>query len=127
MNYWLALWGGASKWIAHIWIIKYIEESNINISEVSWTSMWAIIWACYALWIKSKEMEKFISQINFLKLIDLNLKDSIVSWNKIYNKLFELYWDKLIENTKIPLKIDKWYIEAKNILLNNNFIWIKTN
>lgn len=105
MNYSLALWWWASRWLAHIWVLKYLEEKNITISEISWTSMWAIIWAWYAMWKTPKEMEVFLSEINFLKLIDLNLKDSLVFWKKVYKKLYEFYWDNLIENTKIPLKI----------------------
>ena len=105
MNYSLALWWWASRWLSHIWVIKYIEEKNIIINEVSWTSMWAIIWAWFAMWKTSLEMEDFIKNIKFLKLLDLNLKDSVVSWQKVYEKLKELYGDELIENTKIPLKI----------------------
>lgn len=104
-EYSLALWGWAARWIAHIWVIKYIEENKININEIAWTSMWAIIGASYAIWKTSKEMTQIISDINYLKLVDLNMKESIISGNKVYNMLHEIYWDKLIENTKIPLKI----------------------
>lgn len=103
--YSLALGWWASRWIAHIWVIQFLEENNIQINEIAGTSMWAIIWSCYALWKTSTEMEKIISEINFLKLIDINLKDSLVSGNKVYKKLQEIYGDILIENTKIPLKI----------------------
>lgn len=104
-KYSLALGWGASRWIAHIGVIQYFEKNNIEIDEIAGTSMWAIIWSCFAMWKNSTEMRKIMSEINFLKLIDVNLKDSIVSWNKIYKKLEEIYGDALIENTKIPLKI----------------------
>lgn len=104
-KYALALWWWSAKWIAHIWVIKYLEEKNVKITEVSWTSMGAIIWACLAIWKTSKEMVKIISNIKYLSLIDLNLKESVISWNKVYNMLKDIFWDWLIENTKIPLKI----------------------
>lgn len=104
-KYSLALGWWASRWIAHIGVIQYLEENNIEITEIAGTSMWAIIWACYALGKTSSEMQKLISEIQFLKLIDLNFKDSLVSGNKVYKKLEEIYGDNLIENTKIPLKI----------------------
>lgn len=104
-KYWLALWGWASRWLAHIWVIEYLEEQKIEISEIAGTSMWAIIWACFAIWKTSQDMTQIMSEINFLKLIDINLKDSIVSGEKVYQKLTEIFWDLRIEETYIPLKI----------------------
>ena len=104
-KYSLALWGGAARWLSHIWVIKYIEENNIKISEIAWTSMWAIIWAFIALWKTSNEIFEIVKNLNFLKLVDLDLKNGVVSWQKIYKKLEDIFWNELIENTKIPLKI----------------------
>lgn len=106
-NYSLALWWGSARWIAHIWVIKFLEENTdkININEIAWTSMWAIIWACFAIWMKSSEIHSFLEKINFFKLIDLNLKNWLIYWNKVYSKLEELFWEIRIEETKIPLKI----------------------
>ena len=67
--------------------------------------MWAIIAAFFAVWKNSEEMEKISWEINFLKLIDLDLKKWIVKWEKIYQKLFEFFWDKKIEDCEISLKI----------------------
>jgi len=116
-KYWLALWWGAAKWLAHIWVLKYIEKKNILISEISGTSIWAIIWWLYSIWKSSTEITKIIENINFLKLIDINLKKSIISWDKIYDLLCSIFWDLLIENCKIPLKIIATNLETwkKNI------------
>ena len=104
-TYALALGWWASRGIAHIGVIQYIEENNITISEVAGTSMGAIIGAAFALGVSSEKMRQFIAEINFLKLVDLDMKEALVSGNKIYKKLFELYGDVRIEDTKIPLKI----------------------
>ena len=104
-SYSLVLGWGSARWLAHIWVLKYIEEKNIFIDEISWTSIWAIIWACFALWKTSKEIEELAENIKFFRLFDLNLKTWIFSWNKIYKILESIFWDNLIENTKIPLKI----------------------
>lgn len=123
-KYALALWGGASRGIAHIWVLQYIEEQNIEICEIAGTSMWAIIWAAYALWKTSQEMKEFIAWINFLKLIDINLKDSIVSGNKVYKKLHELYGESCIEDAKIPLKIvaTHFYTWEKKVFTSGKII-----
>lgn len=104
-NYALVLWWWGWRWYAHIWVIRYIEEKNINITQTAWTSMWAIISACFAIWKTSEEMENILKNINFLKLLDLDFKYWVMSWKKVYNFLHEIFWDTLIENTKIPLKI----------------------
>lgn len=104
-KYALVLWWWASRWLAHIWVIEYIESHDIEIQEVAGTSMWAIIWACFALWKTSFEMKQIIKEIQFLKLVDLNLENALVSGNKVYKLLQNIYGDALIEESLIPLKI----------------------
>jgi hypothetical protein len=41
--------------------------------------------------MSSKEMTKIIADINYLKLVDLNMKESIISGNKVYNMLQKIY------------------------------------
>jgi len=108
----IALGGWAARWLIHIWILKYIEEKDIKIKEISWTSMWAIIASLYAIWMSSKEIKNFAKSINFLKLADFDFKTWLLKWNKIENKLKEVLGDKRIESTKIPLKIIATNIET---------------
>ncbi len=111
-KYSLALWWWAAIWLLHIWVIKSIEEKGLIINEVSGTSMWAIIASMFALGKTSKEMEDFAKSINFLKLIDVDLKNWLLKWNKIYKKLEEVYWNTKIENLNIKLKIVATNIET---------------
>lgn len=111
-NYSLALWGGAARWLAHIWVIKYFEEKEIIIDEVSGTSMWAIIAALFAIWKTSEDMQEFAKSLNFLKLIDPEFKTGLLKWKKIEKKLEEFFWETHIEDTKIPLKIIATNIET---------------
>ena len=101
----LALWGWAARGLAHIWVYKYLEEQNTEISEVSGTSMWAIVWAMIAIWMKSDEIIEFAKSMNFLKLADPDFKSWLLKWEKVEKKLKEIFWDKNIENCIIPLKI----------------------
>ena len=114
-KYVLALWWWAARWFAHIWVLKYLEEKNIEIEEISWTSMWAIIWAMIAIWMKSEEIRSFAKSINFLKLADFDFKTGLLKWKKIEKKIEEIFWDKKIEETKIPLKIIATNIESAEI------------
>jgi NTE family protein len=110
MKYSLCLGWWAARWLAHIWVLKYLEENNIECDEISWTSMWAIIWACYAIWMNFDEITIFAKNINILKMIDLNFKKWILNWNKVYKVLYEKFWDKKIEDCN-----KKLYIIATNI------------
>jgi len=104
-KYSLALWWWGAAWLAHIWIIQQIQQKNIQIWEIAGTSMWAIIWAWLAFGIWKNEMIKILKETNFLKLIDLNLKTWIVIWNKVKQRLTEIFGDLQIQDAEIPLKI----------------------
>ncbi len=110
-NYSLALWGWAARWLAHIWVIKYLEEQKTQINEVSGTSMWAIVAAMLAIWKNSQEMQDFANELNLLKLVDPEFKTGLLKWNKIKKKLEEIFRDTKIEDTKISLKIVATNIE----------------
>jgi len=107
----LALWGWAARGLIHIWVLKYLEEKNIEISEVSGTSMWAIIASMIAIWMNSKKIKDFAKSINILSLADFDLKSGLLKWKKVENKLKEVFGNKKIEETKIPLKIIATNIE----------------
>jgi len=102
---WLALGWGAARGIAHIWVIEYLEKNNFSISEISGTSMGALIWAAYATGKTPDEMKQILKDVNFLKLIDLDMKSGIVSGNKITRFLESIFWDARFEDTLIPLSV----------------------
>jgi len=85
-KYSLALWGWAARWLAHIWVFKYLEEKEIEITEISGTSMWAIIWSLISIWMSSKEIISFYDNLNFVKLLDIDLKTGLLKWKKIEKK-----------------------------------------
>jgi NTE family protein len=114
-KYSLALGWGAARWLVHIWILKYLEEKNTQIIEVSGTSMWAIIASLFAIWMNSKEIQDFANSINFLALADFDFNTGLLKWKKVEKKLFEIFADKKIEETKIPLKIVATNIEKSEI------------
>ncbi len=111
-NYSLVLWGWAARWLAHIWVIKYLKEKEISINEISGTSMWAIIAALFAIWKTSEQMQDFAKSLNFLKLFDPEFRTGLLRWEKVEKKLTEIFWDICIEDTNIPLKIIATNIET---------------
>lgn len=108
----LCLWGWAAKWYTHIWVIKRLEELEYEITEISWTSMWALIWAFLAFWMTSSEMLKLAEDISLLKLFDTDFRTGLVKWAKIEKFLHDIFdWVK-IENLAIPLKIIATDVES---------------
>lgn len=105
MKYWLALWGWAARWLAHIWVLKYMKEKNIEISEVSGTSMWAIVGAFYASGMDIAEIESFAQEFKLYKLLDFDIKTWLLKGKKIEKLLHQKLWDLKIEDCPISLKI----------------------
>jgi len=120
----LCLPGGGIKGVAHIGVIKALEEENIKIDCISGTSSGSIVASMYAMGYDSDEMLKMfrryakeISKINYklvFKLIfDLIFKRKIcIDGLNDGNKLSEIINNKaikknikLISDIKVPLVI----------------------
>lgn len=113
--YWLALWWGSARWLVHIWVLKYLEEKNIKIWEIAGTSMWALIWAFFAIWKTSKEIREVAKELKYYKLLDFDLRYWFIKWEKIRKKLIHYFWDWQIEDLPIKLKIIATDIETWEI------------
>lgn len=60
----LVLSGGGARGIAHIGVIKAMEEFNIHASHVSGTSMGAIVGSFYAAGLSTGAMVDFFKKVN---------------------------------------------------------------
>jgi len=72
----LALSGGAARGMAHIGVLKALEEESIPIDMISGTSAGAVAGACYANEMKAAILEELMLGLDWRKLaglIDLNL------------------------------------------------------
>ncbi len=61
----VVLSGGGAKGLAHIGVLKALEENNIPIDYITGTSMGGIVGAMYAAGYSPKEMEKIALSSNF--------------------------------------------------------------
>ena len=64
----LVLSGGGADALAHIGVIKALEENNIKIDFITGTSMGALIGAMYASGIPILEIEKYFSAPEFIEV-----------------------------------------------------------
>lgn len=110
-QYWVAFWWWAARWYVHIWVIKYLEEKQIKIWEITWTSMWALVWALFAIWKNSLDLKNIANEVKYSKMIDLDFKSWVLKWEKVKKILEKYFWNLKIEELPIKLKIIAFNIE----------------
>ncbi len=59
----LALSGGGARGLAHIGVLKYLNDNHIPIDSVAGTSMGALVGSMYAMGMSPEEMQKFVKKI----------------------------------------------------------------
>ena len=109
---WLALWSWSARWLAHIWIIKALEEKWIKPDIICWTSIWSMIWASYINWNLDK-IEKWFSKLTkyqILKFLNINLME----WNLIDRNKIKVFFNNYIwyETQKIEELWKKYWTIA---------------
>ena len=71
----LVLSGGGAKGMAHVGVIKALEEQGIPIDYVAGTSMGAIVGGLYAAGYSVEEMERIFSNKEFSSWIEGKIHD----------------------------------------------------
>jgi NTE family protein len=102
----LALSGGAAKGLAHIGVIKALEEAGIQVDYIAGSSMGALIGAAYASGIPIDTLEKIAVNTDWktsAKLFVPGFSTSgLIDGKRVKEFLYTLYDDKKIENLPIP-------------------------
>ncbi len=75
--------GGAAKGIAHIGVLKALEENDIPIDYIVGTSMGGIVAGCYAAGMSPDQIEQTMLTDNLLRWINGQLEEG---YNYYYNK-----------------------------------------
>lgn len=102
----LALGGGGARGIAHIGVLKALEESNICVSYISGTSIGALVASYYAFGKNINDIKEIGKTLNFTSVIDFSLhKKGIFSTKSIENMIIRDLGNVNIEDAIIPLAI----------------------
>jgi NTE family protein len=91
----LALGSGAAKGIAHIGVIKVLEENNIPIDYIAGSSIGALVGAHYAAFKDIKRLEELI--INFDRKQGFKLFDPTFIGGLVKGKKFERFIEDMLE------------------------------
>lgn len=70
----LVLSGGGAKGIAHVGVLKALEEHEIPVDYIVGTSMGGIVAGCYAAGYSADEIEEIMSSENLLNWVNGNLE-----------------------------------------------------
>ena len=100
--------GGAAKGLAHIGVLKALEENEIPVDYFVGTSMGGIIAGCYAAGMSPEEIEEMVLSSDFVALLSGQLEEG---HNYFYNKT-----DDHASFLKLNLSLDSTF----NILLNTS-------
>ncbi len=101
----LILSGGAAQGVAHIGVLKFLEENNLQPDEIIGTSIGALIGAFYAIGKSSEEMIKLLKRIEKIDLFKLKYIHGKLEYMKLHLFLKDIFKKRKIKDTKIDLKI----------------------
>lgn len=104
----LVLSGGGAKGLAHIGVLKVIEESGVQIDYIGGTSMGAIVGGLYASGYSANQIDSIFQVTDFEKIIQDNLPRSVKSFYEKDNDeryALTLPFDKF--KIGIPLALSK--------------------
>ena len=89
----LALGGGGARGLAHIGVLKVLDEENIKIKSITGCSMGALIGGMYAYYGNAKSVEDFIHKaIKHPKFVELGI-NKLNESNKEDKSYFEQFFD----------------------------------
>jgi len=102
----LVLSGGAAKGIAHIGVLKALEEIGVKVKRISGASAGAIVSTFYSAGYSPDEMLSLLKEINWFKLFRFKAPIyGLIGWDKAYKFLESKLGDLKIEELQIPAYI----------------------
>ena len=108
----LALSGGGARGLAHIGVLKVLEENNISISYISGCSMGGLVGSLFALGYSVNEIEniakKYTSLREMINLVDRSpSRRGLIVGHRLRNLLSKWIDNEIaFSSTKIPLVLN---------------------
>jgi len=102
----LALGGGAAKGVAHIGVLKALEDADIEVDYIAGTSVGAMIAALYAFKVDVETIGSLARRLTMSKVTSFKLnKTGFFSTESLRELMLEYVGDVAIEDAAIPLSI----------------------
>lgn len=104
----LALSSGGWRGLAHIGVLKVLEENNIPIDFIAGTSAGALVGGLYSYFGNSKDLEEFVLKFGYKDLFkivaDPKLKSGLIKGDRLIRYLNKLTDNANIEDLRIPFR-----------------------
>lgn len=102
----LALGGGAARGLAHIGVLKYLEERQVVPSLVAGTSAGSIVGALYCAGLTPNEMTEIAKALSLKDLVKITIpKKGLISSSLIFDMVEDHLGDLDFAALKIPLLV----------------------
>ncbi|MGO9127813.1 MAG: patatin-like phospholipase family protein [Terriglobales bacterium] len=102
----LALGGGFARGLAHIGVLKVLEEENIPVRFIAGTSVGALIGAAYCSGLSIAQLEQMASQVRFKHFASWTLsRYGFASNQRMIGFLNSILKVKTFEELRIPLAV----------------------
>ena len=102
----VALGGGAAKGVAHIGVLKALEDAQVYINYIAGTSVGAMIAALYAFNVNIETIGDLARRLTMSKVTSFKLnKTGFFSTESLKDLMLEYVGDVNIEDAAIPLSI----------------------
>jgi NTE family protein len=103
----LALGGGAARGIAHIGVLKYLEERNVKPCCIAGTSAGSIVGAFYCSGMPVEKIGRVIAEMSWRDLVRLALpRKGVIKSSRLLRLIEEHIGDTTFQELKIPLLIN---------------------
>ncbi len=106
----LALGGGGARGIAHLGVLKILQQEGIGIDMIAGVSMGSLVGACFALGLDLEKLEKEIVSMSkaqaIRKFVDLPRPGkSMIRGEKIFRYINHLFNDADFSDIKMPFRV----------------------
>lgn len=115
----LALGGGSVRGLAHIGVLKVLEEEGIPVSYIAGTSIGAVIGGAYCSGLKATEIEEIALTTPFQDLMDFTIpKKGLLIGRKIEKFMNKITREKSFKDLLIPFSVIATDLEkAEEVIL----------
>ena len=122
----LALGGGAAKGLAHVGVLRGLEEDGVEVAAIAGTSMGSIVGLAYAAGMSVSDLEDMVRTLKLSEFFDLTfpLKGGLIDLHRFESLMFTLFGEMDLSETAIPIFVVSEDLRTKRqiILSQGNLV-----